>query len=507
MQKIDLSDLTLHQTKILLGNQNSKEEKNNNLEIIQSHFPAISLTYKDDLIFIDISNPEINEIEFDQQATKATRILNVVKSGLINKSKPFSENGFNKLIDNVKNAPSVKPLLQDDSSYRGVSLQNHDFVMAFTDPKIMKVMKSAFGVKIEASNTLDKIKIFPVKKSADNDVTLGKAEKIIHHFNNIYKKELVDFKVITAKQVKETIKEMDKVQSLSTDETSVKKQTTLSTEKQKIMENNFSLKCHHATIEPRDESQKLAIAALREEKLVTLITGNASSGKTFAAVAYAVSELKATNITKIYLSRPIVEAGENLGFQKGTLNEKVDHYMKPLYESLEKLINPQTLTSLFASKTIEIAPLAFMRGRTLENAILIVDEVQNATDSQIRMALSRPDETSRVILTGDTIQNDRTDGLSGLQIALDVLDDMEEVNIVNCTGCFRHPSIAKILDRYAEYDANKIGTVSINKPLKQPANDNGNLSGNFAENMVELASNTEMFKEYLAFKKYALANG
>lgn len=203
-------------------------------------------------------------------------------------------------------------------------------------------------------------------------------------------------------------------------------------------------------IYPKTNGQEELVRAMKKHDMVFSV-GPAGTGKTFLAVAYAVSLLRDNKIKRIILTRPAVEAGENLGFLPGDLKEKVDPYLQPLYDALNILLGVESVEKMLEKKTIEIAPLAYMRGRTLDDAFIILDEAQNTTDAQMKMFLSRMGYNSKMIINGDITQIDLPfNQQSGLLIALDLLSDMEEIAIVKLqfSDIVRHPLVSKILKRY-----------------------------------------------------------
>lgn len=194
---------------------------------------------------------------------------------------------------------------------------------------------------------------------------------------------------------------------------------------------------------------------LLNEKDLIFATGSAGSGKTYLAVVFAVSMLKKGAVQKIILTRPAVEAGESLGFLPGDLKEKVDPYLRPLYDALYDMLGVETTNSLIEKQVLEIAPLAYMRGRTLENAIIILDEAQNATINQLKMFLTRLGFNSKMIVTGDCSQIDLPkSALSGLRIASQMLADLKEVGVIdfNVYDVVRHPLVGKIIERFQEIE-------------------------------------------------------
>ena len=203
---------------------------------------------------------------------------------------------------------------------------------------------------------------------------------------------------------------------------------------------------------PRSDGQLKCIKAIDSNDL-TFITGPAGTGKTFLSIVYAMSFFKKQKFEKITLCRPAVEAGENLGFLPGDLKEKIDPYLAPLYDSLEKIIPKENLNSLLSDKKIEIMPLAYMRGRTLENCFLILDEAQNTTNMQMKMFLTRLGVGSKAVITGDTTQIDlknKTD--SGLDKAMEILKNIKGIGFVKMDDMdiMRHQLVKKIVKAYTK---------------------------------------------------------
>ena len=212
----------------------------------------------------------------------------------------------------------------------------------------------------------------------------------------------------------------------------------------------FEIKTRKKIIEPRTDAQKAYVASLFSNEL-TFGIGPAGTGKTYLAVAVGVSMFIAGKVDKIILSRPAVEAGEKLGYLPGDMKEKVDPYMQPLYDALDDFIPSKQLARLFEEKQIEIAPLAFMRGRTLSNAFVVLDEAQNATSMQMKMFLTRLGEGSRMVITGDRSQVDLPRGVtSGLADAERLLHSIEKIsfNYFTSKDVVRHPLVAAIIDAY-----------------------------------------------------------
>ena len=213
---------------------------------------------------------------------------------------------------------------------------------------------------------------------------------------------------------------------------------------------NVEIRTRKRVVEPRTETQKAYVQALFENELVFGL-GPAGTGKTYLAVAAAVSMYIDGRVDKIILSRPAVEAGERLGFLPGDMKDKVDPYMQPLYDALNDFMPGKQMAKLIEDKQIEIAPLAFMRGRTLANAFIVLDEAQNATEMQMKMFLTRLGEGSRMAVTGDVSQVDLPRGVpSGLIQATRLLSDVDGISAITFSAAdvVRHPLVAKIIKAY-----------------------------------------------------------
>lgn len=205
-------------------------------------------------------------------------------------------------------------------------------------------------------------------------------------------------------------------------------------------------------VKARTANQRRMVDSIVKNDIVLAI-GPAGTGKTYTAVALAVRALKNKEIKRIILTRPAVEAGENLGFLPGDLKEKIDPYLRPLYDALDDMIPPEKLKTYLENRTIEIAPLAFMRGRTLDNCFVILDEAQNATDMQLKMFLTRMGPSAKFIVTGDVTQIDLPKKQqSGLHTALRILPDIKGIEIIYLSGedVVRHKLVRKILEAYGD---------------------------------------------------------
>ena len=177
-------------------------------------------------------------------------------------------------------------------------------------------------------------------------------------------------------------------------------------------------------------------------------------GKTYLAMAKAVQALQRKEVTRIILTRPAVEAGERLGFLPGTLTDKIDPYLRPLYDALNEMMDPEIVPRLMATGTIEVAPLAYMRGRTLNDSFVVLDEAQNTTPEQMKMFLTRLGFGSKMVVTGDITQVDLPQGSSGLRLVTRVLDGIDDIHFARLTSddVVRHSLVGRIVDAYSEYD-------------------------------------------------------
>ncbi len=214
------------------------------------------------------------------------------------------------------------------------------------------------------------------------------------------------------------------------------------------------------TIRPKTLNQKRYVDAIDKHTIVFGI-GPAGTGKTYLAMAKAVQALQAKKVNRIILTRPAVEAGERLGFLPGTLSEKIDPYLRPLYDALHDMLDPETVPKLLASGTIEVAPLAYMRGRSLNDAFIILDEAQNTSPEQMKMFLTRLGFGSKIVVTGDVTQVDLPSGVhSGLRVVEEILDGLEDLSFNRLTAhdVVRHRLVGKIVEAYDAHDARREAT-------------------------------------------------
>ena len=203
------------------------------------------------------------------------------------------------------------------------------------------------------------------------------------------------------------------------------------------------------TVRAKTQGQRRYLEAI-DTSTITFGIGPAGTGKTYLAVAKAVNALYAKQVSRIILTRPAVEAGERLGFLPGTLSEKIDPYLRPLFDALQEMLEPDILAKLMESSVIEVAPLAYMRGRTLNDSFVILDEAQNTTGEQMKMFLTRLGFNSKMVITGDTTQVDLPGGKSGLTIATTILSDVEGLKVERLTSkdVVRHELVTRIVEAY-----------------------------------------------------------
>ncbi|MCD8098174.1 MAG: PhoH family protein [Lachnospiraceae bacterium] len=224
-----------------------------------------------------------------------------------------------------------------------------------------------------------------------------------------------------------------------------------------LLEADSELICHTIggkLIKPKTLGQKQYVDAIRRD-MITFGIGPAGTGKTYLAMAMAITAFKADEVERIILTRPAIEAGEKLGFLPGDLQSKVDPYLRPLYDALYQIMGADSFQKNMEKGLIEVAPLAYMRGRTLDNAFIILDEAQNTTQAQMKMFLTRVGFGSKVVVTGDETQKDLTPNVkSGLEVAEKVLGKVEGISFCRLTSqdVVRHPLVQKIVTAYEEYE-------------------------------------------------------
>ena len=232
---------------------------------------------------------------------------------------------------------------------------------------------------------------------------------------------------------------------------------TMEDSEEDILTIDKDLICHTLQgkpIKPKTLGQKKYVDAIRE-KMITFGLGPAGTGKTYLAMAMAITAIKRNEVGRIILTRPAIEAGEKLGFLPGDLQSKIDPYLRPLYDALYQIMGAESFIKNSEKGLIEVAPLAYMRGRTLDNAFIILDEAQNTTPAQMKMFLTRIGFGSKVVITGDSTQKDLPAGqTSGLDVAVSVVKNLEDISICRLTSrdVVRHPLVQRIVKAYEEYE-------------------------------------------------------
>ena len=224
------------------------------------------------------------------------------------------------------------------------------------------------------------------------------------------------------------------------------------------------------TIRPKTLNQKRYVDAIDKHTVVFSI-GPAGTGKTYLAVAKAVQALQNKQVNRIILTRPAVEAGEHLGFLPGTLSDKIDPYLRPLYDALHDMLDPDSIPRLLTAGTIEVAPLAYMRGRTLNDAFIILDEAQNTSMEQMKMFLTRLGFGSKMVVTGDITQVDLPGGTrSGLRVVRGILDKVDDITFCNLTNhdVVRHKLVGRIVAAYDKFEANPADAVRAEPGMPAP---------------------------------------
>ena len=232
---------------------------------------------------------------------------------------------------------------------------------------------------------------------------------------------------------------------------------TMEDSEEDILTIDKDLICHTLQgkpIKPKTLGQKKYVDAIRE-KMITFGLGPAGTGKTYLAMAMAITAFKRNEVGRIILTRPAIEAGEKLGFLPGDLQSKIDPYLRPLYDALYQIMGAESFIKNSEKGLIEVAPLAYMRGRTLDNAFIILDEAQNTTPAQMKMFLTRIGFGSKVVITGDSTQKDLPAGqTSGLDVAVNVVKNLDDISICRLTSrdVVRHPLVQRIVKAYEEYE-------------------------------------------------------
>jgi len=219
------------------------------------------------------------------------------------------------------------------------------------------------------------------------------------------------------------------------------------------------------SVRPKTDGQRAYVDAI-DEHTITFGIGPAGTGKTYLAMAKAVQALQRREVNRIILTRPAVEAGERLGFLPGTLTDKIDPYLRPLYDALNEMMDPELVPKLLAAGTVEVAPLAYMRGRTLNDSFVVLDEAQNTTPEQMKMFLTRLGFGSKMVVTGDITQVDLPGNLSGLRLVTRILDKVEDIHFARLTSddVVRHTLVGRIVDAYTVYDEERLAEQAGYRP-------------------------------------------
>lgn len=304
----------------------------------------------------------------------------------------------------------------------------------------LETVRTISGINNSNINVLEEIYSIAIDIHGDNILCNSSNENVLCELNSIFKLLII----MAEKGIKIAPRDVYYIH-----------QIVLEHNEDKYIEfiNNRKPICytlHNKPIYAKTLKQNEYVHSLYKKDLIFSI-GAAGTGKTYLAVCFAVSELKKGNIEKIILTRPAVEAGESLGFLPGDLKEKVDPYLRPLYDALYDMLGVEQVEALIQKQIIEIAPLAYMRGRTLENACIILDEAQNATVDQLKMFLTRMGFNSKMIVTGDISQVDLPSSKkSGLKISAELLKDIKEVGYIvfDKADVVRHPLVGKIIERF-----------------------------------------------------------
>ena len=327
------------------------------------------------------------------------------------------------------------PIKKINSDFKLVYSKNDTLSIIFQNNEMLLEFVGEFNNNLKELEKITKTKIY----SRGNSILVKGDLKKNEIVKNAFKFLSEQFKINGTIEKKDIISSVNKF---------------MIEEKINISEKNieYIIKTPKKSVIPRSEKQKNYVRALKENEIV-ISAGPAGTGKTFLAVAVALTMLLEKKIERIILSRPAVEAGERLGFLPGDMREKVDPYLRPLYDSLYDLLDFEKIQKKIEIGDIEIAPLAFMRGRTLKNSFAILDEAQNATDTQIKMFLTRIGENSRIVINGDPSQIDLPNkSLSGLNRAKKLLGHLKEISIVDFDhkDVVRHPLVSKIVKAYSD---------------------------------------------------------
>ena len=331
----------------------------------------------------------------------------------------------------------------------------------------MGILETMIDIPAEhEKNVFGQFDIFPKKIERALHVTLiarnGKV-KVLGEEKNVERAQQVLSQLTELSRRGNTIQEQNVDYALS---------LTMEDSAEDILTIDKDLICHTLQgkpIKPKTLGQKKYVDAIRE-KMITFGLGPAGTGKTYLAMAMAITAFKRNEVGRIILTRPAIEAGEKLGFLPGDLQSKIDPYLRPLYDALYQIMGAESFIKNSEKGLIEVAPLAYMRGRTLDNAFIILDEAQNTTPAQMKMFLTRIGFGSKVVITGDSTQKDLPAGqTSGLDVAVSVVKNLEDISICRLTSrdVVRHPLVQRIVKAYEEYEQKQEQKKSHTKDRKK----------------------------------------
>ncbi len=330
----------------------------------------------------------------------------------------------------------------------------------------MGMMETVIDIPaVHEQNVFGQFDVFVKKIERTLHVTLiarGEHVKIMGEASRVEKAKSVLIQLIELSKRGNTIQEQNVDYALA---------LALEDSEENIVEIDKDIICHTLQgkpIKPKTFGQKKYVDAIRQ-KMIVFGLGPAGTGKTYLAMAMAITAFKNNEVGRIILTRPAIEAGEKLGFLPGDLQSKIDPYLRPLYDALYQIMGAESFLKNSEKGLIEVAPLAYMRGRTLDNAFIILDEAQNTTPAQMKMFLTRIGFGSKVVITGDETQKDLPAGqASGLDVAVNVVKNIEDISICRLTSkdVVRHPLVQKIVKAYEEYESKSLKNKNRSKDYK-----------------------------------------